>query len=187
MDCFLNRQLGLISNQTELRNFTEADRSRITFVCDATSFQLLFLHLERASGVSLVNVTFASQLCGIIGRTRRFVFCFGMLRIKPHQIVILADTISAVRPGARAESISAYIDRLKTLETLAQSFGGVKTAYAIQAGREVRVVVDPLSITDEKASQLSMRIRERIEDELDYPSSIRITVIREQRFVETAK
>ncbi|OUW18090.1 MAG: ribonuclease Y [Opitutales bacterium TMED158] len=102
-------------------------------------------------------------------------------------IVILADTISAVRPGARAESISAYIDRLKTLETLAQSFGGVKTAYAIQAGREVRVVVDPLSITDEKASQLSMRIRERIEDELDYPSSIRITVIREQRFVETAK
>lgn len=102
-------------------------------------------------------------------------------------IVILADTISAVRPGARAESISAYIDRLKSLETLAQSFSGVKTAYAIQAGREVRVVVDPVSVTDEKASYLSMQIRERIEDELDYPSSIRITVIREQRFVETAK
>lgn len=102
-------------------------------------------------------------------------------------IVILADTISAVRPGARAESVSAYIDRLKTLETLAQSFPGVKTAYAIQAGREVRVVVDPCTISDEDASKLSIRMRERIENELEYPSSIRITVIREQRYVETAK
>ncbi|MBT3482343.1 MAG: ribonuclease Y [Opitutales bacterium] len=102
-------------------------------------------------------------------------------------IVILADTISAVRPGARAESISAYIDRLQILETLARSFEGVKNAYAIQAGREVRVVVDPSSISDEDASNLSIRMRERIEDELDYPSSIRIIVIREQRYVETAK
>ncbi len=102
-------------------------------------------------------------------------------------VVILADTISAVRPGARAESITAYIDRLKTLETLAKSFPGVSSAYAIQAGREVRVVVDPKSITDEKAYALSRDMRERIEDELDYPSTIRITVIREQRYVETAK
>ncbi|MGK0238047.1 MAG: ribonuclease Y [Candidatus Pelagisphaera sp.] len=102
-------------------------------------------------------------------------------------IVILADTISAVRPGARAESISAYIDRLQTLETLARSFDGVKNAYAIQAGREVRVVVDPSSISDEDAGNLSVRMRERIEEELDYPSSIRIIVIREQRYVETAK
>lgn len=102
-------------------------------------------------------------------------------------IVILADTISAVRPGARAESVSAYIDRLKTLETLAQSFSGVKSAYAIQAGREVRVMVDPVAISDEDASRLSIQMRERIEDELEYPSSIRITVIREQRYVETAK
>ena len=102
-------------------------------------------------------------------------------------IVILADTISAVRPGARAESISAYIDRLQTLETLAKSFDGVQNAYAIQAGREVRVVVDPSSISDEDAGNLSVRMRERIEEELDYPSSIRIIVIREQRYVETAK
>jgi len=102
-------------------------------------------------------------------------------------IVILADTISAVRPGARAESIAAYIDRLKSLENLAYTFPGVKSAYAIQAGREVRVVVDPAEITDQEAKSLSRRMRQRIEEELDYPSTIRVTVIREQRFTDTAK
>ncbi len=101
-------------------------------------------------------------------------------------IVILADTISAVRPGARAESIAAYIDRLKSLETLALSFPGVKSAYAIQAGREVRVVVDPSRINDQEAQALSKSMREKIEGELEYPSTIRITIIREQRYTETA-
>ncbi len=102
-------------------------------------------------------------------------------------IVILGDTISAVRPGARAESMSAYIDRLKALEDLALSFEGVKTAFAIQAGREVRVVLDPKAMSDEKAQDLSRQLRQKVEDELQYPSSIKITVIREQRFIETAK
>ena len=102
-------------------------------------------------------------------------------------LVILADTISAVRPGARAESIAAYIDRLKTLENLAHTFQGVKTAYAIQAGREVRVVVDPESISDLEAKNLSREMRQRIEDELEYPSTIRVTIIREQRFTDTAR
>ncbi len=102
-------------------------------------------------------------------------------------VVILADTISAVRPGARAESIAAYIDRLKTLENLAYTFPGVKSAYAIQAGREVRVVVDPNSISDLEAKNLSRKMRQRIEDELEYPSTIRVTIIREQRFTDTAK
>jgi len=102
-------------------------------------------------------------------------------------VVILADTISAVRPGARAESIAAYIDRLKTLEKLAHTFPGVKSAYAIQAGREVRVVVDPESISDLEAKNLSREMRQRIEDELEYPSTIRVTIIREQRFTDTAK
>ena len=102
-------------------------------------------------------------------------------------VVILADTISAVRPGARAESIAAYIDRLKTLENLAHTFPGVKSAYAIQAGREVRVVVDPESISDLEAKNLSREMRQRIEDELEYPSTIRVTIIREQRFTDTAK
>ncbi len=102
-------------------------------------------------------------------------------------VVILGDTISAVRPGARAESMSAYIDRLKSLENLALEFDGVKTAYAIQAGREVRVVLDPKVMSDQKAQDLSRQLRQKVEDELQYPSSIKITVIREQRFVETAK
>ena len=102
-------------------------------------------------------------------------------------LVILADTISAVRPGARAESTTAYIDRLKALEDVATSFPGVNMAYAIQAGREVRVVVDPESASDEQASDLARQIRNKIQDELEFPSTIRVIVIREQRYVETAK
>lgn len=102
-------------------------------------------------------------------------------------VVILADTISAVRPGARAESMTAYIDRLKTLEDLAKGFEGVNQAYAIQAGREVRVLVDPFQTSDEQAQELARGIRDRIEEELQYPSTIRVTVIRESRYVQTAK
>jgi ribonucrease Y len=102
-------------------------------------------------------------------------------------LVILADTISAIRPGARAESMTAYIDRLHRLEKLATEFEGVQSAYAIQAGREVRVVVHPTKVTDEQAHQLARQLRRRIEEELQYPSTIKVTVIREQRFVELAK
>jgi len=102
-------------------------------------------------------------------------------------VVMLADAISAARPGARSESIASYIDRLRELESLAKSFCGVDEAYAIQAGREVRVVVNPRAVDDAAAAQLSCELRERIEEQLHYPSSIRITVIREQRFVDTAK
>lgn len=101
-------------------------------------------------------------------------------------IVILADTISAVRPGARAESLGSYIERLERLESLALSLDGVQSAYAIQAGREVRVIVSPNDVDDDGASQLARDLRRRIEDELQYPSSIKITVIREQRYTETA-
>ena len=102
-------------------------------------------------------------------------------------IVILADTISAVRPGARAELMSSYIERLDRLENLALSIEGVQAAYAIQAGREVRVVVHPTEVSDDDAAQMARDLRRRIEDELQYPSTIKVTVIREQRFVETAK
>jgi len=101
-------------------------------------------------------------------------------------LVILADTISAVRPGARAESMTGYVQRLERLENLAMSMEGVQQAYAIQAGREVRVVVNPQTVTDEQARELAKQLRRRIEEELQYPSTIKITVIREQRFNETA-
>ncbi len=110
--------------------------------------------------------------------------------IKPETVyaglVILADAISASRPGARAESMTSYIERLGRLEKLAMTMPGVLQAFAIQAGREVRVVVQPNIVTDEEAHALAKTLRLKIEQELDYPSTIKITVIREQRYTETA-
>lgn len=101
-------------------------------------------------------------------------------------LVILADTISAVRPGARAESMTNYLQRLERLEKLAMSLDGVQQTFAIQAGREIRVIVKPEIVSDERARDLAKILRKRIEEELQYPSTIKITVIREQRFTETA-
>ena len=101
-------------------------------------------------------------------------------------LVILADTLSAVRPGARAESMTSYIQRLGRLEKLALSLEGVQQAFAIQAGREIRVVVSPNEVTDDRAREIAKELRRRIEAELQYPSTIKITVIRESRFTETA-
>jgi len=101
-------------------------------------------------------------------------------------IVMLADTISAVRPGARAESLTTYIQRLERLEKLASGMDGVVSAFAIQAGREIRVIVHPDKVDDQRAAGIARDIRHRIEDELQYPSTIKVTVIRERRFTETA-
>ncbi|MBP7482213.1 MAG: ribonuclease Y [Lacunisphaera sp.] len=110
--------------------------------------------------------------------------------VKPETVyaglVILADAISAARPGARAESMTSYIERLGRLEKLAMTMPGVQLAFAIQAGREVRVVVQPSVVTDDQAQALAKTLRLKIEQELDYPSTIKITVIRELRYTETA-
>jgi len=101
-------------------------------------------------------------------------------------IVMVADSLSAVRPGARTSSIDGFIQRVRSIENIAQGQRGVMDAYAIQAGREIRVIVEPESVDDEAARQIARRIRSEIESELNYPGSIEITVIREQRFCETA-
>lgn len=110
--------------------------------------------------------------------------------VKPESVyaglVILADTVSAVRPGARAESMTSYLQRLERLEKLALAMEGVSQAYAIQAGREIRVVVAPQQVSDERAREIAKDLRRKIEEELQYPSTIKITVIRESRFSETA-
>jgi ribonucrease Y len=110
--------------------------------------------------------------------------------VKPETIyaglVILADTSSATRPGARAESMTNYIQRLERLEKLAMGIEGVQQAFAIQAGREIRVVVSPQHVTDDRARELAKELRRKIESDLQYPSTIKITVIRESRFTETA-
>ena len=100
--------------------------------------------------------------------------------------VATADAISAARPGARRESVEAYVKRLQQLEDVANSFAGVQKSYAIQAGREIRIMVRPEELTDHAASQLARDVVKKIEQELQYPGQIKVTVIRETRAVEYA-
>jgi ribonuclease Y len=110
---------------------------------------------------------------------------------EPHSIeallLIAADAISAARPGARRETLEAYIKRLEKLEEIANSFQGVQQSFAIQAGREVRILVMPEQIDDASAQLMARDIAKRIEQELSYPGQIRVTVVRETRAIEYAK
>jgi ribonucrease Y len=102
-------------------------------------------------------------------------------------LVIAADALSAGRPGARRELLEAYVKRLTDLENISASFKGVERSFAIQAGREVRVMVEPSQVSDAEAALLAREISKRIEEELTYPGQIRVTVVRETKAVEIAK
>ena len=102
-------------------------------------------------------------------------------------IIMAADAISASRPGARRENMESYIKRLETLEALCNGFDGVESSYAVQAGREVRILVQPDKIGDDQVVLLARSVAKKIEDELDYPGQIKVSVIRESRATEYAK
>jgi len=102
-------------------------------------------------------------------------------------IVQACDAISGSRPGARRETMQNYLNRIKELETVALSYDGVEKAYAMQAGRELRVIVSADNVSDKKAEELSFEISEKIQNEMQYPGQIKVTVIREKRAVSFAK
>ena len=102
-------------------------------------------------------------------------------------LVQAADAISASRPGARRETLEAYIKRLENLENIADSFDGVEKSFAIQAGREVRIIVKPDKISDDQMTLLARDVSKRIEDEMDYPGQIKVNIIRETRVADYAK
>jgi ribonuclease Y len=102
-------------------------------------------------------------------------------------LVSAADAISASRPGARSESMTTYLRRIEDLEKIAVSFAGVEKAFAVQAGRELRVFVQPEQVNDTQAYTLARNIASKVQNELQYPGQIKVTVIRETRCVEVAK
>lgn len=102
-------------------------------------------------------------------------------------LVTAADTLSAARPGARSETLETYIKRLEQLEEICKSFSGVQNSYALQSGRDVRVMVVPEKVSDDDAKVLAVKIREKIENEMQYPGQIKVSVIRETRATEIAK
>ena len=111
--------------------------------------------------------------------------------VEPESIIAVlvqaADSISAARPGARRETLESYIKRLEKLEEIANSFEGVEKTYAIQAGREVRIMVKPDAISDDEMVLKSREIVKKIEEEMEYPGQIKVTMIRETRAVDYAK
>jgi ribonuclease Y len=102
-------------------------------------------------------------------------------------IVQACDAISGARPGARREIMEGYLQRIKDLEILAQNFEGVEKAYAIQAGRELRVIVEADKVDDKASEELSFVIAQKIEKEMTYPGQVKVTVIREKRSVNVAR
>jgi ribonuclease Y len=124
-----------------------------------------------------------AEVCNAIGAHHDEIEMTSLLS----PIIQVCDAISGARPGARRQVLDSYIQRLKDLEEIAVAFGGVKKAYAIQAGRELRVIVESEKVNDQKAADLSFEISQKIQTDMTYPGQVKVTVIRETRAVNIAK
>ncbi len=139
------------------------------------------------------HAAISAQLARRYGETQHVVHAIEAhhYEVQPQTVeavlVIAADAISASRPGARGESLEHYIKRLESLETLAAAKPGVDKVYALQAGREIRVIVSPTDVDDDEAALLSHEIAREIEDQLEYPGQVKVTVIRESRSIDVAR
>jgi ribonucrease Y len=139
------------------------------------------------------HASISAQLARRYGETQHVVHAIEAhhYEVQPQTVeavlVISADAISASRPGARGESLEHYIKRLESLEELAAAKPGVEKVYALQAGREIRVIVAPGDVSDEEAALLSHEIAREIEDQLEYPGQVKVTVIRESRAIDVAR
>ena len=149
------------------------DKSAV-FDCDLTGGMCVLLLRRFNEPEAVLNATVAHH--GDVPSTTPYT-----------PIIMAADAISASRPGARRESLERYVKRLRDLEELALGFDGVRQAYAIQAGREVRVIVDAKLIDDKISAKVARDIAKKIENEMQYPGEIKVTLIREVRSVEYAR
>jgi ribonucrease Y len=139
------------------------------------------------------HATLGAEFAKRHGVTSRVVNCIASHHHEVEQesveavIVESADAISGARPGARREDLEQYVKRLRALEEIANSYKGVNQSYAIQAGREVRIIVRPDDVDDLEATRLARDIAKKIEETMQYPGQIKVTVIRETRAIEYAK
>jgi ribonuclease Y len=141
----------------------------------------------------LSHALLGAKLCEKYGETPMIINAVGAHHDEMEMTYLISpiiqacDAISGARPGARREILESYLKRIQELETVALSYLGVQKAYAIQAGRELRVIVEAEKTSDKDVEEMSFKIAQQIQDEMTYPGQIRVTVIRETRSVSVAK
>ncbi|HRZ90371.1 MAG TPA: HDIG domain-containing protein, partial [Spirochaetia bacterium] len=187
--------IGRVSFDQNRRAFAYLDRTgdapSIDRVAECIAQSMPWFGIETDSDQNHAEV--GMELARKLGEDPRVINAIGSHHADvepscPESVIVqMADAISAARPGARRETLDNYIKRLENLENIAESFSGVDKAYAIQAGRELRILVNNEQVSDDDAKDLCKSIAKKIETDLRYPGRIKVTIIRETRIVEYAR